>query len=130
MTTEAERWGNLKWVGGALALSAFAWLALESVKANRELDREAALANPKKRKPKRRRNSELPPMYGPSGGYFTPQGATKYMAKFYKSERAEQTKKDRKKVMKLHHEEGLTLKEAWAEVKRKKNPKRKRRKNR
>ena len=60
MTTEAERWGNLKWVGGALALSAFAWLALESVKANRELDREATLANPKKRKnrkknPKRKR---------------------------------------------------------------------------
>ena len=85
MTTEAERWENLKWVGGALALSAFAWLTLEAVKANQEV----ALANPKKR----RKNP------------------------------------NRQKVMKLHHEEGLTLKEAWAEVKRKKNPKRKRRRN-
>ena len=126
MATEAEKWRNLKWVGGALALSAFAWLTLEAVKANREV----ALANPKKRKknPKRRRNATLPPMYGPVG-YFTDEGTTRYMEKFSKAERAEQAKKDRKRAMKLHHEEGLTLKEAWAEVKRKKNPKRKRRRN-
>ncbi len=50
MPSDKQKWENLKWVGGALVLSAFTWVSWEAIKANRELDRQAALANPKKRK--------------------------------------------------------------------------------